>query len=281
MLIYEKEKYGPWRVLSHLPIEQVDATVRECLAASTHLSHHLLGRVDAGRGCLIQVFKNNADLRHTYEALFNCAPDETMRGLWSPEHGILVENLRWLLTHELIHEVLQLDFPDSPWVLNEGIPRHFEALCRDANGSWVVPWTENLIDSYRTIRNAFNDGLMIYDILDMAEWKHEDWIEKKYFEPTYPGRPLVEAKVLYGFFAYVIRFMDAMGILKSYYASVKKAYYALPKEDDWMILDEVYPILKQVGKCHGIDDVEGCFRSWADQDWAKFIERGIPAATGG
>jgi len=91
----------------------------------------------------VLLFKDARSYRRTALDLFHAEPT-TPYGYYSPENGALVMNIATgggTLVHEIVHPFVEVDFPDAPAWLNEGLGSLFEQSAeRDGHIVGLTNW---------------------------------------------------------------------------------------------------------------------------------------------
>ena len=104
----------------------------------------------------------------------------TPYGFYRPDERRIVMNIGpgvGTLTHELVHPIMETDFPEAPEWLNEGVASLFEALSMPANGEihGVKNWRHpRLVRALRSAEERDEASLPALLALTDAEFRNGD-----------------------------------------------------------------------------------------------------------
>ena len=146
---------GPFVIAGDMPAAQLvqhrDSTIHW---AFERLKRDFFDQNPLDRVISIFLFSDDASYRQHAHALFGDNPS-TPYGYYSPAHDALIMNIATgggTLVHEMVHPMLEVDFPGAPLWLNEGMGSLFER-CTDRDGrivgtvNWRLPGLISALES--------------------------------------------------------------------------------------------------------------------------------------
>jgi hypothetical protein len=155
----------------------------------------------------IWLFKDATSYRENAKRYFGDRPG-TPYGYYSPKHRAMIMNIRTgggTLVHEIVHPLMEANFPDCPAWLNEGLGSLYEQSSeRDGRIVGLVNWRLPAVQ-----QAIANGGLPSFESL-MATSDHA-------FYEDDPGTNYGQAR-------YLLMYLQERGLLREFYWTFRKSY---------------------------------------------------------
>ena len=133
----------PFVVTGNIAGEEFDRIVRGSILGSYECLRRDYFRTEPDRLITIYLFKDDADYRRYARDLFGDDPD-TPYGYFSPARRALIMNIdtgTGTLVHEMVHPLIDHDFPQCPTWFNEGLASlHEQCAWRDGSLLGLPNW---------------------------------------------------------------------------------------------------------------------------------------------
>lgn len=160
----------------------------------------------------IWLFKDDVSYRGHLKALFREVPS-TPYGYYSPKHNALFMNIDTgggTLVHEIVHPLIDKNFPEVPTWLNEGLGSLYEQ-CDERDGKIIGLTNWRLAGLQEAIRDGSVSSISALLAADRRAFYHKDHAAENYAQARY-----------------LLYYLQEQGLLLTYYQRFRAAYRSDP-----------------------------------------------------
>lgn len=237
---FSVDGFGPFIIVSNIKISRLEEVKESIIRASYNAFYKDFFSVSPSYITTIYLFKNQADYSFYSRKLFQETPT-TPYGYYRSSDRAMLINLSTgtgTLVHEMVHSIIDADFPDAPTWFNEGLASLFEQSRIDEGSivglnNWRYPILKKAIETHSVVK--------LEKLLTTTEEQFYDDQE---------GYNYAEAR-------YLCYYLQEKGLLTIFYKRFKQQYKTDP--------NGVKTLAEVVKK-----DLDSFEKEWVE--WAKTLE---------